>query len=35
MLAPPFVITDAEIAMIVDRLRIALDATLAAVLTPR
>jgi hypothetical protein len=35
MLAPPFVITEAEIAMIVDRLRTALDATLAAVLTPR
>jgi adenosylmethionine-8-amino-7-oxononanoate aminotransferase len=35
MLAPPFVITEAEIVMIVDRLRIALEATLAAVLTPR
>jgi adenosylmethionine-8-amino-7-oxononanoate aminotransferase len=35
MLAPPFVITEPEIAMIVDRLRIALDATLATVLTPR
>jgi adenosylmethionine-8-amino-7-oxononanoate aminotransferase len=35
MLAPPFVISDAEITMIVDRLRIALDATVAAVSTTR
>jgi hypothetical protein len=35
MLAPPFVITESEIAMIADRLRTALTATVTAVLTPR
>jgi adenosylmethionine-8-amino-7-oxononanoate aminotransferase len=35
MLAPPFVITETEIAMMTDRLRTALTATVAALLTPR